>query len=122
MGTRYEGNFYKPHYKIEIREFSNYIEQGDSSTIGIPDYAEDLGDGRFIWRDLLDIGFSDTRDKPLDYPFLNGTHYIHQNYCVALRRQDPFAKYGLFYSTFPRDQIGDVMTDKFVVNNKENAC
>lgn len=122
MGNRYEGNFYKPHYKVEIREFSNYIEQGDVSTIGIPDYAEDLGDGRFIWRDLLDIGFSDTRDRPLDYPFLNGTHYIHQNYCVALRRQDPFAKYGLFYSTFPRDQIGDVMTDKFVVNNKENAC
>ena len=122
MGNRYEGNFYKPHYKVEIREFSNYIEQGDSLTIGIPDYAEDLGDGRFIWRDLLDIGFSDTRDTPLDYPFLNGTHYIHQNYCVALRRQDPFAKYGLFYSTFPRDQIGDVMTDKFVVNSKENAC
>lgn len=122
MGERYEGYFYKPHYKITLREFSNYIEQGDVSTGGIPDYAEDLGDGRWLWRDLLDIGFSDSSTTPVDYPFLNGCHYIHQNYCVPLRRQDPFAQYGLYYGNFPRDPFGDSMTDNFVVNKSQDAC
>lgn len=122
MGNRYEGNFYKPHYQMRLREFSNYIEQGDSSTAGIPDYAEDLGDGRWLWRDQLTLGFSDVSLTPVDYPFLNGCHYIHTNYCVPLRRQDPFAQYGLYYGTFPRDQFGDRMLDKFTVKKGQDAC
>jgi len=122
MGQRFESNFYKPHYQIRLREFSNYIEQGDSSTEGIPDYAENLGDGRWLWRDLLDIGFSDVSTTPIDYPFLNGCHYIHQNYCIPLRRQDPFAQYGLYYGTFPRDAFGYRMLDKFVVKKSQDVC
>lgn len=122
MGQRFEGYFYKPHHQIKIRDLSSYIEQGDSSTGGIPDYAENLGDGRWLWRDILDIGTTDLNLNPVNYPFLNGCHYIHQNYCFPLRRQDPFALYGLYYSDFPRDPFGDRMTDNFVVNKKENAC
>jgi len=122
MGRRYEGNFYKPHYQIKLREWSNYIEQGDSMTSGIPEYAEELGDGRWLWRDQLTLGFSDISTTPIDYPFLNGCHYIHQNYCIPLRRQDPFAQYGLYYSNFPRDQFGDRLVDKFVVKKSQDAC
>lgn len=122
MGQRFEGNFYKPHYQIRLREFSNYIEQGDSSTIGIPNYAVDLGDGRWLWRDQLSLGFSDVSTTPLDYPFLNGCHYIHQNYLISLRRQDPFAQYGLYYGQFPRDSFGDKITDKFTVKKSQDAC
>jgi hypothetical protein len=122
MGVRNEGYFYKPHHLIKIRDFSNYIEQGDSSTAGIPDYAEELGDGRWLWRDLLDIGFSDTSNTPLDYPFLNGCHYIHQNYCFPIRRQDPFGQYGLYYVGFPRDSFGERMTDNFIVKKSQDAC
>jgi len=122
MGERFEGNFYKPHWQIKLREYSNYIEQGDSTTAGIPNYAEDLGDGRWLWRDQLTLGFSDVSTTPVDYPFLNGCHYIHQNYCVPLRRQDPFAQYGLYYGNFPRDQFGDRMVDKFVVKKSQDAC
>lgn len=122
MGNRFEGNFYKPHWQIKIREYSNYIEQGDTNTAGIPDYAENLGDGRWLWRDQLSIGFSDVSTTPVDYPFLNGCHYIHQNYCVPLRRQDPFAQYGIYYGDFPRDQFGDRMVDKFIVKKSQDAC
>jgi len=58
-GPRLEGYFYQPHHKVKIRQWSNYVEQGDSSVEGIPDYAENLGDGRLRWRNLLDIGFND---------------------------------------------------------------
>jgi hypothetical protein len=122
LGERYEGYIYQPHHLIKIRDFSNYIEQGDETTEGIPDYAEDLNDGRFIWRDLLDIGSNDFREDVLDYPFLNGSHYIHTNFYLNLRRQDPFNLYGLYYSDFPRDPFGQLMSDRFEVNRSEDVC
>lgn len=130
LGPRREGYLYKPHNLIKIREFSLYIEQGDVNTVGIPNYAEDLGDGRWLWRDLLDIGVFDGEGDLLDYPFTNGVHYIHQNYCFKTMRQDPFTSYNLYHkgsvyghSIFdPRDPIGDPITDRFIVKRSDNVC
>jgi hypothetical protein len=116
LGPRQEGYHYQAHYQIKIREFSNYIEEGDEFTEGIPDYAENMGDGRYLWRDLLDIGFNQSDEKPLDYPFLNGSHYMYQNLCFHLRRQDQFALWNLYYGKFPADPVGERITDKFTVN------
>ena len=96
-GPRHEGYFYYPHHRIKIRDFSTYIEQGNANTIGIPDYALDLGDGRWLWRDLLDIGVNDGQEETLNYPFLNGAHYMYQNFCFPVRRQDPYGQYDLYY-------------------------
>lgn len=116
LGPRQEGYHYQAHYQIKIREFSNYIEEGDEFTEGIPDYAVNMGDGRYLWRDLLDIGFNQSDEKPLDYPFLNGSHYMYQNHCFHLRRQDQFALWNLYYGKFPADPVGERITDKFTVN------
>ena len=115
LGPRQEGYFYQAHYPMKIRQFSNYIEEGDDKTEGIPDYAVNMGDGRYLWRDLIEIGFNQTDEKPLDYPFLNGSHYLYQNYCFHLRRQDQFALWGLYYGKFPSDPVGERITDKFIV-------
>ncbi len=122
LGPRQEGYFYKAHHLIRIREFSAYVEQGDQFTEGIPSYAVNLGDGRYLWRDLLDIGFNESIDKVIDYPFLNGSHYMYDNYCFHVRRQDPFDNWGLFWSNFPADPIGERMTDKFTTNSAEDVC
>lgn len=122
LGPRQEGYFYKAHSLIKIREFSAYIEQGDSSTVGIPYYAVDLLDGRYLWRDLLDIGYNQNSDKPLNYPFINGCHYMYQNECFLVRRQDPFDNWGLYYGKFPADPLGDRMTDKYTTNSEEDVC
>lgn len=129
-GPRREGYLYKPHHLIKIRDFSLYIEQGDVNTEGIPDYAEDLGDGRWLWRDLLDIGTFDGEGERLDYPFTNGNHYIHKHVCLSTIRQDPFGVYDLFYNGVntdeefsPSDQIGDGITDKFITRTSgEDEC
>jgi len=132
-GPRLEGYFYYPHHLMKIRDFSNYVEQGDTNTYGIPDYAEDLGDGRWLWRDLLDIGLNDGQYKTLNYPFLNGAHYLYHNFCLPVRRQDPFGQYGLLYYyredgngnriTFsPYDVIGTGTSDRFKVNSEDDAC
>ena len=123
QGARQEGYYYKAHHLIKIREFSTYIEQGDLSTEGVPIYAEDLGDGRFLWRDLLPIGFNDAKEELLDYPFVNGCHYIHQNYCFSLKRQDAFSQWNLYYYRFPADPLGDSLSDNFkLISTTNNIC
>lgn len=105
-----EGYIYIPHRKIEIRSFSEFIEEGDSiDTIGIPDYAtlkysadtQPLPVGpiepiplstisrKYKWRDLLDIGFIDSGGSGVNYPFESGSHYINITARFYLQRQDP---------------------------------
>jgi hypothetical protein len=122
LGPRQEGYIYQPHHLFKIREYSAYVEIGDKYTEGIPNYAVDLGDGRYLWRDLLDIGFNEIGDKAIDYPFLNGCHYLYDNYCFTVRRQDPFDNWGLFWGNFPADPIGERMTDKFTTNTADDVC
>lgn len=122
MGQREEGYYYKAHHKMKIRQLSTYIEQGDETTDIIPEYAEDLSDGRFLWRDVLDIGYSDDVNELLDYPFLNGHHYLYNRITFQLKRQDPFGVYGLYYSEFPRDPFGLPMDDVVIVNRGDNVC
>jgi hypothetical protein len=121
-GPRPEGYYYKAHHLIKIREFSSYIEEGTTSTAGMPDYKVDLGDGRYIWRDLLDIGVVDINKPILNYPFVNGCHYIFQNYCFDVRRQDPFDNWNLYHAGFPADPIGNMMDNRFKINIANNAC
>jgi len=137
-GPRHEGYFYYPHHRIKIRDYSTYIEQGNANTVGIPDYATNLNDGnnnegRWIWRDLLDIGVNDGQQETLNYPFLNGAHYMYQNYCFPVRRQDPYGQYDLYYgyeedtnggqiNFEPYDIVGVGITNNFDVNSAEDAC
>jgi hypothetical protein len=122
-GPRNEGYIYYPHHSIKIRQFSNYVEQGDTSVVNIPTYAEDLGDGRYLWRDLLDIGYNDGQNETIDYPYLNDTHYLYNNLCIYTRRQDPFGDFGLLYNKdFPNDIFGDGITNNFMVKNSGYVC
>ena len=123
-GPRLEGYYYKPHHEIEIRRFSDYVEQGDDSVFGMPEYKVDLGDGRYLWRDLLDIGFNETEDTALNYPFLNGCHYIYDTNCFEVKRQDPFRFWGLLYLDINNisDIFGNTIGNNFIVNEVDNVC
>lgn len=121
-GPRPEGYYYKAHHLIKIRDFSSYIEQGDQNTVGVPSYAVKLSDGTYYWRDLLGIGRIDIQESNVNYPFLNGSHYIYQDYCFEVKRQDPFDNWDLYFSTFPADPIGNSMDNKFKINISDNVC
>ena len=117
LGPRQEGYFYKAHYQIKIRNFSDYIEQGDQNTIDLPIYAINSGDGTYLWRDLTEIG-----TNGLDYPFLNGCHYMYDNYIMMVRRQDPYGLWNLYYDKFPADPTGISYPNNFDVNSSEDVC
>ena len=122
LGPRQEGYYYKAHNLIKIKNLSNYIEEADPIVDEIPFYALLRNDGKYIWRDILPIGFNDGETTTLDYPFLNGSHYRYDNYCVSLKRQDPYALWGLLYTNFPSDTTGDRITDIFTVNSADDVC
>jgi hypothetical protein len=79
--TNQYGYFYSPHAPIQIREFSNYVEEGSASiVVDIPDYAyfSKLSNS-FRWRDIYPYGYSDEEGIGVNYPFLNGKHYPYVN-------------------------------------------
>lgn len=122
LGVRYESYIYNPHKRIKIREYSSYIEQGTISTIDMPSYAFGVGDGRYYWRDLLDVGINDVKENLLDYPFLNGAHHINTDFSFKLKRQDPFNLYGLQYTGFPSEISGNLMDDKVIIKTSQDVC
>ena len=122
LGSRQEGYLYKPHHKIKIREYSNYVEQGFSTTLNKPSYAINMMDGRYLWRDLLDIGFNDIQESAVDYPFLNGVHYLNECMSIGLKRQDPFGYYGLLHTANPPDNPGILMDDNIIIKNSQDVC
>ena len=79
--TNYFGYYYQPHYSLKIKDYSNYIEEGDiQNVVGIPDYSYfSTSKNLFIWRDLYPYGFIDNDGIGVNYPFLNGTHYPYEN-------------------------------------------
>jgi len=77
LNTNPLGYYYEPFNKIKIKDFSSYIEEGETQKVaGIPDYAVYSENSlSFRWRDIYDYGFVDETNAGVNYPFLNGAHY-----------------------------------------------
>lgn len=75
--TNSPGFYYKPHNKMTLRVFSDYVETGDLQFIDqLPGYSFfSQSDQQFRWRDLYTYGYLDNLDRGVDYPFLNTSHY-----------------------------------------------
>jgi hypothetical protein len=74
---------YNPFIPLRLRYFSNEISRGNESSTaydqkeGIPDYASNVGDDNYIWREILQQGYIDPLSgEGVDYPFLNGNRYL----------------------------------------------
>jgi hypothetical protein len=61
---------------------------------------------KFKWRDVVKPSQVSMQSDINQRPFTNGTHYINTNINFYLRRQDPFAEYGLQY-TINDDLVGE---------------
>jgi hypothetical protein len=87
-----EGYYYTPFKTIDVRKYSNIIEKAQPEDLieGIPADYELYPDGSRAWRDLLTSGFIEEGNNGVDWPFLNGRHYIYINHCIFIRRQNPY--------------------------------
>jgi len=80
------GYYYKPHHSVDVREFSNYVEDGEKSKIeGIPDYSTySTRTNLFRWRDIYPYGYIDEEGNGVDFPFFNGVHYPYKDIIFRL--------------------------------------
>jgi hypothetical protein len=117
---------YKPFYEIKLRLKSTYIEDSTSNKF-IPTYAVySRKNDKYIWRDILDLGFSDDEGNLIDFPFLNGSRYAYQklNFHV-LSEKNKTKKYALNVNDITNidsvnvtiDYIRNVTDDLFGDNN-----
>ena len=84
----------------------------------IPSYGQDLGNGKIVWRDILDEGVFDEESKfTKEKQFTNGRLYLNRDINLYVRRQDPFGYYGIKSRTFPSDPYGD-LSDQYLNNNR----
>lgn len=120
MITEFNNNKYKVVINKDIT-FSNYkffkvnpIKPENSYTI--PD-----GSGNYVWR--IEKGFNDIDSDSELYnrPFTNGTHYLHKDINLYLKRQDPHGTYGVsFNSDMPLFKTNfNILGNEKDVNNKE---
>jgi len=80
-----EGYYYQPHFSLKIRQYSDYIEEGNDVTVDIPNYAYySQKNDVFYWRDLYQYGFIDSDGNGVDYPFFNGRHYPYDNFVFRI--------------------------------------
>jgi hypothetical protein len=81
------GYYYKPHHKIQLRVYSDYLEEAPIDDVaGVPDYAYySSGKTSLIWRDIYTYGYVDDRGSGVDFPFINGTHYPKSNIIFRLK-------------------------------------
>jgi|LauGreDrversion4_2_1035121.scaffolds.fasta_scaffold10792_1 hypothetical protein len=75
------GYYYQPHNSLTIRQFSDYIEEGNKkNVVDVPNYAYySPSKDTFLWKDLYSYGFVDSNGIGVNYPFLNGAHYPYAN-------------------------------------------
>jgi len=81
------GYYYQPHYKLKLRDYSDYIETAaPAGVVNIPSYAYFSSTlNQFLWRDIYTYGFIDgVSNLGVNYPFLNQAHYPFDNYIFRI--------------------------------------
>jgi hypothetical protein len=80
------GYYYQPHFGVNVREYSDYIEDGNPAEIeGIPNYAYySVNRSLFTWRDIYSYGFIDSNGIGVNFPFMNGKHHPYRDIIFRL--------------------------------------
>jgi hypothetical protein len=86
------GLIYQPHYRIKLRQLSNYIETSNTNNIeDLPENAQYFEDQKiWKWRDLYDHGYIDEDGNGTDHPFVNGQHYVMSNINFYFKNEKEF--------------------------------
>ncbi len=83
---------YTPFYTKPIKLKSLYIDSGDS-VLGIPDYAVySRKEQKWIWREFYDIGTTNEDGVLIDFPFTNGSFYVHNDIKFFIKSEKRLTK------------------------------
>lgn len=78
--------YYNPFVPLRLRYFNNEVKRANTGSTSyevrnsIPYYAINIGDGNYVWREILPQGYIDPiTGNGVDYPFINGKRYLFSN-------------------------------------------
>jgi hypothetical protein len=103
---------YNPFTKLNLKLKSTYIEDSDTNE-NIPEYSiYSRSREKYIWRDILDIGFIDEDGNTIDFPFMNGCFYVYKDInFFTIPETSVVRKYALNINDISGD--GDIFTNEF---------
>lgn len=87
--------------------------------------------GIYEWREFKGFNDMDFNNTLYNRPFTNGTHYLHENINLYLKRQDPFGLYGLSFNSdtpfFKTNLVifgneKDVNNKEYIKNTEPDLC
>lgn len=74
---------YNPFIPIRLRYFEDYLSRANTGstsyeeTVSIPEYATDINNGNFVWREIMSEGYRDPiTGIGTDHPFVNKRRYV----------------------------------------------
>lgn len=107
--------YYQPFYQMNLRKYSNALENGNTATTSnIPQHAMNVNNnGEMVWRDLLDIGYFEENINGVNYPFMNGRHYLYNDIKLYIRRVTPISSGTTNLDIFDYDQSVNVNSTGF---------
>ena len=82
---------YNPFYKIDIKYYESVINKANINSEeyndieSIPDYAYHIGDGNYIWKNILDDTIVDPfNNNSTNFPFVNQRKYVFNNIIIDI--------------------------------------
>ena len=89
-----------------------------------PSYARILKDGtcRIIWRNIVNNGLNKSDKTVEEYPFTNGAFYVNKRIDIYLRRQDPYALYGLYSEDDIEGNDVEIENEDNYLKDEEITC
>ena len=82
---------YNPFISLPLRYFSSSLNQANTGTTvyeqagTIPYYAVSIGDGNYVWREILPQGYFDPASNlGVDYPFVNQKRYLFSSLILSI--------------------------------------
>ena len=121
---------YNPLIPIKLRYFESDLSRANTGTssydeiTSIPDYAKELSEGNFIWRNIIENGFIDPIENiGVSFPFINQKHYVFNNFVFKIQPDlsHPFTN-ALFDETlFPANAL-DSTTPNSDLNDIGKLC
>ena len=83
------GMYYQSLYRVKLRELSPYTETATTNDIyNLPENVTfDSTEKVWRWRDLYDHGYVDIDGYGTNFPFINNTHYVKNDFNFYLRNE-----------------------------------
>jgi hypothetical protein len=120
---------YNPFIKIKLRDYNDVLYYGNINSntknfTDIPSYAKTVGNpsaGNVIWKALLPHGFIDpVTNLGVNFPFVNGSHYVFTNNILAVRPDLTNINTELIFN---KQKISGYTNDLFILNqNPDTKC